>query len=203
MSGDWNTVADVLAGKHTGDTVRLRGWVHRQRSGGKIAFVTLRDGTGHVQCTVKKGVADDDSLDQAKKALIESSVSLLEGEVAEDERAPGGYEVKVSKFVLHQRAEDFPLKGDQGVEFELDNRHLWLRSTHLSTILRVKHRMLLAIREFFDQEGFTEVDPSVITTNACEGGSTLFEFEYFGKRAYLSQSAQMYLEGCIFGNPKV
>ncbi len=200
---DWATVADVLAGKHTGQTIRLRGWVHRQRSGGKIAFVTLRDGTGAVQCTVKGGIADDDSLEAAKKALIESSVSLLEGDVVEDDRAPGGYEVKVTRFQVHQYSADFPLRGEQGTEFELDNRHLWLRSTELSTILRVKSRLLTAIREFYNGEGFTEVDPSVITTNACEGGSTLFTFDYFGQEAYLSQSAQMYLEGCIFGNPKV
>ncbi|MGB1697135.1 MAG: asparagine--tRNA ligase [Thermoplasmatota archaeon] len=197
------SIADVLAGKHTGASVRLRGWVHRQRSGGKIAFVTLRDGSGAVQCTVKLGIADDESLAAAKEALIESSVSLLEGDVVEDERAPGGYEVKVTKFVLHQKAEDFPLRGDQGTEFELDNRHLWLRSSQLSAILRIKSRLLHAIREFYAAEGFTEVDPSVITTNACEGGSTLFTFDYFGKEAYLSQSAQMYLEGCIFGTPKV
>lgn len=202
MSG-FHTVASVLAGECTDQTVRLRGWVHRQRAGGKIAFVTLRDGTGTVQCTVKGGVADDDSLEAAKSALVESSVSLLEGTVVADERAPGGYEVRASQFVLHQRAEDFPLKGDQGVEFELDNRHLWLRSNQLSTILRIKSRLLYAIREYFAKQAFVEVDPSVITTNACEGGSTLFTFNYFGKTAYLSQSAQMYLEGCIFGTPNV
>ena len=196
-------VRDILAGQHTGETVRLRGWVHRQRSGGKIAFITLRDGTGTVQCTVKAGIADDDSLEAAKGALIESSIRLLEGEVHADERAPGGFEVKATKVEVHQRSEDFPLRGEQGTEFELDNRHLWLRSTQLSTILRIKARLLHAIREFFAQEDFTEVDPSVITTNACEGGSTLFTFDYFGQEAYLSQSAQMYLEGCIFGNPKV
>ncbi len=199
----WHAVADILAGKHTGETVRLRGWVHRQRSGGKIAFITLRDGTGVVQCTVKGGIADDESLEAAKAALIESSISLLEGEVFADERAPGGFEVKATKVVVHQRADDFPLRGEQGTEFELDNRHLWLRSTELSTILRIKSRLLHAVREFYAAEGFTEVDPSVITTNACEGGSTLFTFDYFGQEAYLSQSAQMYLEGCIFGNPKV
>ncbi len=199
----WHAVADILAGKHTGETVRLRGWVHRQRSGGKIAFITLRDGSGVVQCTVKGGIADDDSLEAAKGALIESSISLLEGDVFADERAPGGFEVKATKVVVHQRADDFPLRGEQGTEFELDNRHLWLRSTELSTILRVKSRLLHAVREFYAAEGFTEVDPSVITTNACEGGSTLFTFDYFGQEAYLSQSAQMYLEGCIFGNPKV
>lgn len=200
---DWDRVQDVLAGKRTGETVRLRGWVHRQRTAGKMAFVVLRDGTGTVQCTVKAGVADDDSLAAAKDAVIESSVSLLEGEAVADDRAPGGFEVKVTKFVLHQRADDFPLRGEQGTEFELDNRHLWLRSTELSAVFRVKHRLLSAARAFFDAEGFVETDPSVITTNACEGGSTLFTFDYFGKTAYLSQSAQMYLEGLIFGTPKV
>lgn len=205
MSQDppFDTVAAILAGKHTGEAVRLRGWVHRQRTAGKMAFVVLRDGTGTVQCTVKAGIADDESLEAAKSALIESSVSRLEGEVVADERAPGGYEVRATRFLLHQRSQDFPLRGEQGTDFELDNRHLWLRSTQLSAIARIKHRLYLAIREFYDAEGFVEVDPSVITTNACEGGSTLFTFDYFGKTAYLSQSSQMYLEGCIFGNPKV
>jgi asparaginyl-tRNA synthetase len=202
----WDTVADILAGKRTGQAVRLRGWVHRHRTGGKLAFVVLRDGTGTLQCTVKGGVADDGSLQQALRAKLEAAVELLEGTVAADARAPGGFEVKATRFVLHEPhgpAGDFPLRGEQGTEFELDMRHLWLRSTELSTILRVKGELYRAIREFFAQEGFVEVDPSVITTNACEGGSTLFTFDYFGQTAYLSQSAQMYLEGCIFGIPKV
>jgi asparaginyl-tRNA synthetase len=199
----FDSVRDILAGSKTGQPVRLRGWVHRQRSAGKMAFVVLRDGTGTVQCTVKGGVADEASLEAAKGALIESSVELLEGTAVADERAPGGFEVKATKFTLHQRAGDFPLRGEQGTEFELDKRHLWLRSTELSAILRVKGRLYKAIRDFYEREGFVEVDPSVITTNACEGGSTLFTFDYFGQTAYLSQSAQMYLEGCIFGMPKV
>jgi asparaginyl-tRNA synthetase len=199
----FDSVADVLAGRKTGQAVRLRGWVHRSRSAGKMAFVVLRDGTGTVQCTVKGGVADDASLEAAKGATLESSVALLEGTAVADERAPGGFEVKATKFALHSKAEPFPLRGEQGTEFELDKRHLWLRSTELSAVLRIKHRLYKAVRDFYDAEGFREVDPSVITTNACEGGSTLFTFDYFGQTAYLSQSAQMYLEGCIFGLPKV
>ncbi|MEA3190374.1 MAG: asparaginyl-tRNA synthetase [Thermoplasmata archaeon] len=200
----WDAVADVLAGRKTGQTVRLRGWVHRSRSAGKMAFIVLRDGSGGVvQCTVKGGAVEDKDLEAAKSAGIESSVQLLEGTVVADERAPGGFEVKATRFELHRKAEAFPLRGEQGTEFELDNRHLWLRSTELSAILRVKGRLYKAIRDFYAAEGFVEVDPSVITTNACEGGSTLFTFDYFGQTAYLSQSAQMYLEGCIFGIPKV
>jgi asparaginyl-tRNA synthetase len=199
----FDSVRDILAGSKTGQVVHLRGWVHRQRSAGKMAFVVLRDGSGTVQCTVKAGVADEASLESAKGALIESSVEHLEGTVVADERAPGGFEVKATAFKLHQKAGDFPLRGEQGTEFELDKRHLWLRSTELSAVLRIKGRLYKAIRDFYAAEGFVEVDPSVITTNACEGGSTLFTFEYFGQTAYLSQSAQMYLEGCIFGLPKV
>lgn len=215
----FNTISDILAGKLTGQVVRLRGWVHRQRaSGGKLAFVVLRDGTGVIQCTVKGGVVREGEpgreapLAQAIRAKLEASVSLLTGTVVEDARAPGGFEVKVSDFQLHEpvggdglpRATgDFPLRGEQGTEFELDQRHLWLRSTELSAIFRIKHRLYKAIRDFYDGEGFVETDPSVITTNACEGGSTLFTFDYFGQTAYLSQSAQMYLEGLIFGLPKV
>lgn len=172
-----------------------------------MAFIVLRDGSGGVaQCTVKAGVADDASLEYAKRAKLEAAVLELEGTVVADERAPGGFEVKATKFTLHEPngpVGDFPLRGEQGTEFELDMRHLWLRSTEMSAILRIKGRLYKAIRDFYDAEGFVEVDPSVITTNACEGGSTLFTFEYFGQTAYLSQSAQMYLEGCIFGMPKV
>lgn len=199
----FDAVADILGGRKTGQPVRLRGWVHRQRSAGKMAFVVLRDGSGTVQCTVKGGVADDASLDAAKSATLESSVALLEGTAVADERAPGGFEVKATRFVLHRKSEPFPLRGEQGTEFELDKRHLWLRSTELSAVLRIKHRLYKAVHDFYDAEGFVQVDPSVITTNACEGGSTLFTFDYFGQTAYLSQSAQMYLEGCIFGTPKV
>lgn len=199
----YDSVRDILAGHKTGQTVRLRGWVHRQRTAGKMAFVVLRDGSGTIQCTVKTGVADDASVEAAKGATLESSVRDLEGTVKADERAPGGYEILVTRFALHHKAGNFPLRGEQGTEFELDNRHLWLRSTELSAILRVKGELYRGIRDFFAQEQHVEVDPSVITTNACEGGSTLFTFEYFGATAYLSQSAQMYLEGCIFGMPKV
>lgn len=199
----FDSVAEILAGRKTGQPVRLRGWVHRQRTAGKMAFVVLRDGSGTVQCTVKGGVADDASLEAAKGATLESAVALLEGTAVADERAPGGFEVKATRFALHSKAENFPLRGEQGTDFELDKRHLWLRSTELSAVLRVKHRFYKAVHDFYDAEGFAQVDPSVITTNACEGGSTLFTFDYFGQTAYLSQSAQMYLEGCIFGLPKV
>lgn len=204
----FDTVADVLAGKKTGQPVRLRGWVYRARaSGNKLAFVILRDGTGNIQCTIKGGNADPASLEMALRAKLEAAVSLLEGEVIADQRAPGGFEVKARTFKLYephgQVSGDFPLRGEQGTDFELDMRHLWLRSTDLSAILRIKHRLYKAIHDFYDAEGFTQVDPSVITTNACEGGSTLFTFRYFGQTAYLSQSAQMYLEGCIFGMPQV
>src|SRR6185436_9966692 len=121
----WDAVGDILSGSKTGQQVRLRGWVHRGRSAGKMAFIVLRDGTGTVQCTVKGGVADGASLEAAKSAGIESSISLLEGTVVADERAPGGFEVKATKCVVHQKAGDFPLRGEQGTEFELDKRHLW------------------------------------------------------------------------------
>src|SRR5690349_25082213 len=108
MDEAFDRVGDILAGKHTGAKVRLRGWVHRSRTGGKLAFVVLRDGTGTVQCTVKGGIADEASLEAAKSAVIESSVEELEGTAIADPRAPGGYEVQATKFVLHQRADNFP-----------------------------------------------------------------------------------------------
>lgn len=190
-------VRDILAGRHDGQGVALRGWVYRYRSSGGIVFAQLRDSTGAVQCTVKKGVVPDAAFQQAQAANVEASIEV-HGTVHKDPRAPGGWEVKASDFRLHGASPDFPITEYQSTELLLDKRHLWLRSRKLTNMMRVKAVMLRGFREWFDQHHFFEVTPSVITTNACEGGSTLFEFDYFGQKAFLSQSAQMYLEACIF-----
>ncbi|MGQ0536671.1 MAG: asparagine--tRNA ligase [Methanobacteriota archaeon] len=194
---DWAPIRDILDGKHTGKQVSIRGWIYRIRTSGSIVFSVIRDPTGVVQCTVKKGRVPDAAFDAAKGTHQEASVELR-GEVAEDPRAPGGYEVRATEFRVVGPAVEFPIQEHQSPELLLDKRHLWLRSRKLTNEMRVKAALLRAFREWFDENGFIETTPSVITTNACEGGSTLFTFDYFGQKAFLSQSAQMYLEALCF-----
>ncbi|HVL48602.1 MAG TPA: asparagine--tRNA ligase [Candidatus Thermoplasmatota archaeon] len=200
------TIASILAGDHTGKTVQVRGWIHRHRTSGKIVFAVVRDATGVLQVTARKGNLPDPDFEAAAAASMEASI-IVEGDVAKDDRAPGGHELKANRFTLVGASHDFPIY-ESTVEAEaedvlMDRRHLWLRSRKLTNQMIVKGKMLRAFREWFDQNGFHETTPSVITTNACEGGSTLFTFDYFGKEAYLSQSAQMYLEALAFSLEKV
>jgi asparaginyl-tRNA synthetase len=195
-------VRDVLAGKHEGQSVQLHGWVYRHRTSGGIVFCTLRDSSGVLQATVKKGSVPDADFEQAKAANNEASV-VITGTAHQDPRAPGGWELKATGFRLVGPSPDFPITEYQSTELLLDKRHLWLRSRKLTNMMRVKAVMLRGFREWFDAHGFWETTPSVITTNACEGGSTLFTFDYFGQKAFLSQSAQMYLEALIFSLDKV
>lgn len=199
----WSRIEDVLSGDRQDQAVRLRGWVHRWRESGKLIFLVLRDASGTIQCTLKKGNVSDEDFEAAKKAnLIESSV-WLSGAAKKDERAPGGWEVQVERFGVIHVGETFPITKDESVEHLLDNRHLWLRSQHLSKIMKVKHVFLTALRGHLNEQGFIETTPSVITKIAGEGGSTLFPFKYFDQTAYLSQTAQMYLEVLMFGLEKV
>ncbi|HVM44763.1 MAG TPA: asparagine--tRNA ligase [Candidatus Thermoplasmatota archaeon] len=199
-------IRDILEGKHTGEKVTLRGWVWRYRTSGKIVFATLRDATGTIQTTTKKGVATDAAFEDAQKAAIEASV-VLTGTVKADERAPGGFELGVEAFQLVGPSTDFPIY-ESTVEADaqetlLDKRHLFLRSRHLTNAMILRAKTLQAFREWFDGERFYEVTPSVITTGQAEGGSEVFEFDYFGQKAFLSQSSQLYLEALIFGLERV
>jgi asparaginyl-tRNA synthetase len=197
MTASWMPVRAILSGRHEGQAVQLRGWVYRHRTSGGIVFCTVRDSTGVVQCTIRKGSVPDAAFEQAKEANNEASV-VLQGTVHKDPRAPGGWEVKAADFRLVGKSPDFPITEYQSTELLLDKRHLWLRSRKLTNMMRVKAVMLRGFREWFDAQGFWETTPSVITTNACEGGSTLFAFDYFGQKAFLSQSSQMYLEALMF-----
>ncbi|MFH1107142.1 MAG: asparagine--tRNA ligase [Candidatus Micrarchaeota archaeon] len=185
-----------------GRTARVRGWIYRTRSSGGVAFVVVRDSTGAVQCAVKKDSVAAGDFEAAAKALIESAVEA-EGTVTKDPRAPGGYEIQASKFRATQFAEPFPISRDKSPEFLLDIRHLWIRSREITAAMKVKAHVLAASREFFRERGYWEVTPPIIVSGACEGGSTLFDFDYFGKKAFLSQSAQLYLEAISFSLEKV
>jgi len=183
--------------KHEGKRIALRGWVYRHRAGKDVAFVVLRDSSGIVQCTVKGS-----EYAKAKDLLIESSVAL-EGVVKRDERAPGGYEVLVDKLDIVHLAERFPITKDQSKEFLRDVRHLWLRSRQMTAMLKIRSTVFGAIDEYFRTRGYYEYQSPMFTGTAAEGGSTLFEVDYFGKKAFLSQTWQLYAEAAIFSLEKI
>ena len=193
VHGEFVSVDSVLQGKHTGKNVNLRGWVYRQRTSGGLAFVVVRDSTGFVQCAVKKDGVNEKAWKDASAVYVESSM-MVSGVVREDKRAPGGYELGATDFEIIHQGEPFPIAKDQSVEFLLDTRHLWLRSQRLTNIMKARDYITRYLREFFFSEGFWELSPPIITKAGCEGGSTLFEVSYFGEKAYLTQSGQMYGE---------
>ena len=189
---------------HIGDRVTIRGWVHNKRSSGKIRFLLVRDGTGVVQSVLSKGDAPD-KLFQLFDELTQESSLAVRGTVHADERAPDGVELTIEEIQLLQLAQDYPITPkEHGIEFLMDLRHLWLRSSKQHAILRIRHEVIRAIREFFDGRGFTLVDAPIFTPAACEGTTTLFETEYFDLgKAYLTQSGQLYAEAAAMALGKV
>ena len=193
----WNQIREIFDKKMTDEPVHLRGWIYRTRSSGNIVFTVIRDSTGTIQATVKKGNLPDGEFEDAKKALIESSVEL-EGIVKEDKRAPEGYELQVNGFNVVNFAEPFPIVKDQSPEFLLDKRHLWIRSQKLTSILKIRSTVVGAIHKFFRDRGYFEFDAPILQPNQCEGGSTLFEVKYYDNKTYLSQTWQLYAEAAVF-----
>ena len=199
---NWTKIDEILKGKKTDKVVNIRGWIHRTRSSGNIVFTIIRDVTGIIQATIKKGNLPDKEFEDGKKALIESSLEL-KGLVKEDKRAPGGFELQVTNVKIINFAEPFPIVKDQSPEFLLDQRHLWIRSQNLSSILKIRSTIVGAIHKFFRDKGFYEFDGPVLQPNQCEGGSTLFEVKYYKNKIYLSQSWQLYAEAAIFSLEKI
>ncbi len=182
--------------------VDLAGWCYRERKSNAFCFIVVRDGTNIVQCVVKKENVSPQIWEDANKVTIESSLEI-EGDIKEDKRAPTGYEVVVTGLRVVHLAERYPITKDQSTEFLLDQRHLWIRSRELTAVWRVKAELLRGLRTFFDGQKYVEVTPPIITGSSCEGGSTLFKLKYFDDVAFLSQSAQLYLEAMIFSLEKV
>ena len=182
-------------GEYVGKEVSLRGWLYNKRSSGKIKFLILRDGSGYLQCVYFKGNVSDEVFEAADKIGQESSIEVT-GKVKAEPRAPGGYELDATGLKIISEAHDYPITPkDHGIEFLMDNRHLWLRSSRQVAILKIRHRIVKAIRDFFDGNGFTLMDTPILTPAACEGTSTLFETPYFDLgKAYLTQSGQLYAE---------
>jgi asparaginyl-tRNA synthetase len=182
--------------------VAMRGWIHRHRASGNMVFAVMRDPTGVMQITVKKDKVSEKDWKDANNAYVESSFTVT-GRVKKDDRAPGGYEIEAAGFTLISQGEPFPIAKDLSDEYLLDIRHLWLRSQKMTSIMKARHHIVNYLREFFEVEGFYEMAPPIITRSGCEGGSTLFEMDYFGEKAYLTQSSQMYAEVFVFSLGKV
>jgi len=195
-------IVDILKGYHTGEEVELRGWIYRTRSVGGKVFVVLRDATGVLQVTIARDAVPPEAFATIEKALIESSV-VVRGTIAEDKRAPGGYELRAKDVRVVHSAEKFPIQEDLSEEFLLDVRHLWVRSQRMTTIFRIRHTAFAAVHEYFRSQGFWEVHPPMLTSAGSEGGATLFEVEYFGRKAYLSQSWQLYAEALALAMEKI
>ena len=199
-------IGDVQEGAHDGAEVELKGWVKRTRGSNKIRFVVLRDSTGTIQCVAKRDTLGDEAFEALKGALIEASL-ILKGTVNVDERAPGGHEIVVSsaEVVGAVRADTpFPITesamaaADGGeTEFLLDNRHLYLRTSRMTNMLKIRSSVFGAIHSYFRTKDFVEYQAPNFVAGAVEGGSTLFEVPYFGKKAYLTQSWQLYAEAAM------
>jgi len=190
--------------KYVGEEITLRGWVFKKTGKGKLQFITLRDGTGIVQCVLFKDNVSEDVFEKAKHLTQESSIKIV-GTVRTDERAPGGFEIDVKDLEIYQMCENYPITPmEHGDSFLMEHRHLWLRSSKQHAIMRVRASVVKAIRDFFDGNGFKLMDSPLLTPNACEGTSTLFETQYFDLgKAYLSQSGQLYAEASAFALGKV
>ncbi len=196
---EWSKIEEIKQEGKEGEEIKLRGWVHRERCTGKIAFITLRDSTGIIQCVFKE---DSPGFEQAKDTKVESSVKIT-GEIKEDKRAPGGYEIKGKEFEHYHKAQKFPITEDPSTSFLMDVRHLWLRSTKMNRMLKAREATIKYFREFFNEKDFHEAHPPLLTQAGVEGGSTLFDLEYFDDKAYLTQSSQLYLEAFITSLEKV
>lgn len=188
---------------HVGKDVTLKGWLYNSRSGGKLHFLQLRDGTGTIQCVVFEKDVPPEVFRHAGALTQESSI-IVTGAVRQDKRSSIGFEIGVKDLKIMQKAENYPISPkEHGTGFLMDKRHLWLRSSRQHAILRVRAEIVRAVREYFDSNGFTLIDAPIFTPAACEGTTTLFETDYFGQKAYLTQSGQLYMEAAAMAFGKV
>jgi asparaginyl-tRNA synthetase len=179
---------------HIGQEVILQGWLTKKRSSGKISFLQIRDGSGTVQGVASRAELSEQAWEETERVTQESTVRMV-GTVQEDKRAPSGVEVHVTDFAILQLAVDFPITPkEHGTAFLMEHRHLWLRSSRQRAALRVRSEVSQAIRDFYYERDYVLIDSPILTPAACEGTSTLFETDYFGEQAFLSQSGQLYLE---------
>ena len=187
-----------------GQQVTLRGWLHKRRSSGKIHFLTVRDGTGFIQAVMSKSVVGEEAFHRADHLGQETSLAV-KGTVRADKRAPGGYEIDVTHFSVIGESTGYPITNkEHGVDYLLDRRHLWIRAPRQQAILRIRHAVVDAVRDFFNNRNFTLADTPIFTPAACEGTTTLFPVQYFDETtAYLAQSGQLYNEANIMALGRV
>ncbi|MDX2150339.1 MAG: asparagine--tRNA ligase [Bryobacteraceae bacterium] len=195
------------AARHDGESVEIAGWLYNLRRSGKIVFPLLRDGTGILQCVGVKAALPEEVFEELKNLTQESSL-VMRGKLRAEPRAPGGFEMDIEGVEILQRVPEtdpYPITPkEHGVDFLMDHRHLWLRSKRQNAIIRVRHEIIKAIRDYFDSNGFTLVDTPIFTPAACEGTTTLFEVNYFDEeKVYLTQSGQLYNEATAMAFGKV
>ncbi|HZH48932.1 MAG TPA: asparagine--tRNA ligase [Nitrospira sp.] len=198
-----SVMAIEAAARYVGQEVTVCGWLRSRRDSGKLHFLTVRDGTGDMQAVVSKKAVGDEQF-AVSASLSQESSMIVTGQLRQDDRAPGGYELDVSRIEAVQIAQPFPIQPkEHGVGFLMEHRHLWLRSHRQHAILRIRHEIIRACRNFFDERGFILVDSPIFTPNACEGTTTLFQTQYFDETAYLTQSGQLYGEAAAAAFGKV
>src|SRR5688572_25986137 len=182
-------------GKHEGEEVTIKGWLHNRRSSGKIHFLILRDGSGFIQAVMSKAAVGDEMFRAADHLSQESSI-IVTGTARADKRAPSGYEIDLKQLEVVAAAHDFPITPkEHGVDYLLDRRHLWIRTERQQAILRIRHEIINSVRDFFNERGFILADTPIFTPAACEGTTTLFPAQYFEEQtAFLTQSGQLYNE---------
>lgn len=189
--------------KYEGQEVQIKGWLYNKRSSGKIYFLLIRDGTGTIQSVAAKGEMPDSEFKVCDEVTQESSI-IVSGIVRKDARAPGGYELTLKHIEIVQVSKPYPITPkEHGIGFLMDNRHLWIRSRKQHAILEIRAEVINALRDFFNNEGFVLVDAPILTPSSCEGTTTLFETDYFGRKAYLTQSGQLYNEATCMAFGKV
>jgi asparaginyl-tRNA synthetase len=190
-------------GGRVGQTVEVAGWLYDKRSSGKVRFLVVRDGSGLLQAVLVKSVLDGATFARFDEVTQESAIRVW-GEVRAEPRAPGGTEMTVRGFEIVHRAEPYPITPkDHGIDFLMDHRHLWLRSRRQQAILRIRNEIVRAAEDFLQDDGYLRVDAPILTPSAAEGTSTLFETEYFDRRAYLTQSGQLYAEAAAMAFGRV
>ncbi len=195
-------IVEISTDSLDGKEVSVRGWVYRIRSSGKLTFIVLRDSTGIIQMLSSTRSLSEEQHKELSALTIESSLEAT-GILHKDQRATTGYEIEIKNFKVYQRNDNFPVSKDLGEEFMLDNRHLWLRSREFTAMMKVRSTVFNAFADFYNRNGYYQVQPPIMVSTATEGGSTLFKVPFFGEEVSLSQSSQFYLETFIFSLEKV
>lgn len=200
MKDDFISIKDSF--EKVGESAQIRGWVYRERGSNKFKFIVLRDSSGIIQCVISRDHIGDEAFEKVSNVKVEASIKI-KGEVKEDDRAPSGYEIFVDEFEIIGESPNFPLGKDQSREFLDNNRHLKLRTSKMINVLKVRSSFIQARDKFYRDKGFFRFDAPIFQPSQCEGGSTLFEVNYYDDKTYLSQSWQLYGEAGIFSLEKI